>query len=59
MVAGVLIGIYGIQAMLTFALCGLGAGIVVMLFLKETAPRVVAARVGENREQDRLGVCIV
>ncbi|WP_137897192.1 MFS transporter [Sphingomonas sp. 2SG] len=43
-VTGVLIGLYGIQAMLVFALCGLAAGVVVMLFLKETAPRVVAAR---------------
>jgi predicted MFS family arabinose efflux permease len=42
-IAGILISIYGIQAMLIFALCGLGAGVVVMVFLQETAPRVVAA----------------
>ena len=43
-VAGILIGTYGMQAMLYLALGGLLAGAVVMLFLSETAPRVLARR---------------
>lgn len=43
-VAGFMIASYGIASMLTLALGGLLAGAVVMLFLKETAPRVLARK---------------
>lgn len=39
-VAGVIVGHFGIAAMFALALTGLGLGAVLMLFLKETAPRL-------------------
>lgn len=41
-VAGYLIANYGIQSMLYLALAGLALGVVLMIFLKETAPRKLA-----------------
>ncbi len=43
-VAGFMIATYGIQSMLYLALSGLLAGAIVMMFLDETAPRLVARR---------------
>lgn len=53
-VAGVLINLYGIQAMLILALCGLIAGCIVMLFLQETAPRLVKSGRGARSDIDRF-----
>ena len=41
-VAGYLIATYGIQSMLYLALGGLAIGVLLMFFLKETAPRKLA-----------------
>ena len=43
-IAGAVAQHFGIQRTLTMALIGLAAGIIVSLFLRETAPRLVAAR---------------
>lgn len=43
-VAGYLIATYGIQSMLYLALGGLSVGVVLMFFLRETAPRKLAAK---------------
>lgn len=51
-VAGAVIGAYGIPAMLILALGGLVVGAVLMLFLKETAPRL--AKAGAESELDKI-----
>ena len=42
-IAGYIAQNYGIQHILTFALCGLVVGVVVSLFMRETAPKKLAA----------------
>jgi hypothetical protein len=43
-VAGYLIANHGIQSMLYLALGGLALGVLIMLFLEETAPRKLARK---------------
>lgn len=46
-VAGIVIGQFGITAMFALALAGLALGAVLMLFLKETAPRRIAVAMAQ------------
>jgi predicted MFS family arabinose efflux permease len=54
-IAGSIAGRYGIQDTLYFALAGLLVGMVVSLFLKETAPRKVQAASSLDRLEQQLG----
>jgi len=53
-VAGVVIGAFGIQSMLYLALGGLLVGGIMMLFLKETAPRLAKSGHGAESALDRF-----
>lgn len=53
-VAGAVISAYGIQSMLFLALGGLLVGGIVMVFLKETAPRLAKAGHGSESALDKL-----
>jgi fucose permease len=46
-IAGNIAQTYGIQHVLTMALIGLCAGVIVSLFLRETAPRKIEAALAE------------
>jgi predicted MFS family arabinose efflux permease len=48
-VAGYIAQHYGIQHILTFALCGLCIGVLVSLFLRETAPKKLAGAMAQQR----------
>lgn len=52
-VAGAVINAFGIPAMLYLALGGLSVGAVLMLFLRETAPRLVKSGHGAESELDK------
>lgn len=54
-IAGTIASKYGIQDVLYFALAGLAIGVVVSLFLKETAPRKVRSGSDLDRLESRMG----
>lgn len=57
-IAGSIASSYGIQAVLYFALAGLVLGVVVSLFLKETAPRKVKGGSDLDLLESRMGSAI-
>ena len=57
-IAGTIASNYGIQDVLYFALGGLVLGVIVSLFLKETAPRKVQAGSDLDRLESRMGSAI-